>query len=336
MADNKPGLLLMCHGDFPGNFFTDPRNRRIYEDCVMAMEHVHEALDHPYGDDLTSLSHSMASSVASLIGLKKIKISYLRSGLPDIRRVIANASEKATGTIVCAGAAGLMMPGHNTLELFPGELDRIRQNSPASDIRYTGPCLDIDMATSIVQLSTEDALGGSPTIAAPSFDMNGKDDLSVVLVSSPDIDIRACDEAAEFARTATMLSNRSSRWHDAGICSETSDFMENVSARLQGLGFSAVEAGFIDFASPGIEDAALRLIDKGASHIVVTGVPTLLHRHPLSFINPDDAVKWLRSMIPYATISYLKHEPAFIARLLSGHVASKVLETRSNGARDKL
>ncbi len=37
------------------------------------------------GDDLMILSHSMASSVASLIGLKEIEVSYLRSGIPDIR-----------------------------------------------------------------------------------------------------------------------------------------------------------------------------------------------------------------------------------------------------------
>jgi hypothetical protein len=279
------------------------------------------------------LSRSMAASMSRQVRLKGIEVSYLGSGRPDIGQAIASTAEKGSRTIVCAGAAGLMMPCHGALEHLPGELCRIRQNSPGLDIKYTGPCLDVDKVASVIQLSTEYALSGCPEAADLPGAAIRHEDLSAVLVSAPDYSMRTYDDAtSEFARTATMLSNRSSRWHDAGVCSETSDFMENVSAKLHSMGFSAVEAGFIDFSSPGIEEAALRLLDKGAGHIVVTGVPTLLHRHPLSVINPDDAVKWLRTMIPYATISYLKPEPDFFAGLISGHMISKVLDAAHNGA----
>ena len=331
MADNKPGLLLMCHGDFPGNFFSDPRNRRIYEDCLEAMGQLHQG-DRPRNDDLTLLSHSIADSMAGC--LNGIEISYLKPGQPGILQVIASAAAKSSRTIVCAGAAGLMIPGHGTLEHVPGELRQVLHDSPALDIKYTGPWLDTDMAASIVQQSIEQSLGGYSVAAAPSCDIARHDDLSAVLISTPDHSIRNYDGAtSEFAREAAMLSNRSSRWHDAGIGSETSDFMQKVSATLHARGFSAVEAGFIDFATPGIDDAAMRLIDKGASHIVITGVPALLHRHPLSIISPDDAVKWLRAMIPYACISYLKPDPVFVARMLSAQMVSKVLDAGYNGAR---
>jgi hypothetical protein len=328
MADHRPGLLLMSHGDFPGNFFTDPRNRELYEDCLVAMRHIPEGdHDRPPDDDLTMLSHLLASSMSSQMGVKGLELSYLMSGGHDIEHAITSACEKAPGTIVCAGAAGLMMPGHGTREQVPGELLRVQRKNPLVDIRYTGPCLDADITADIVGLSTGYSLGCYPETEATSQLASNCDDLSVILVSAPKWDFGE-NMTADFARAAAMLSSRSSRWHDAGICSETSDFMENVSARLLSMGFSAVEAGYIDFASPGIEDAALRLIDKGASHIVVTGVPALLHRHPLSIVDPDAAVKWLRAMIPYATISYLKPEPAFIARLLSGQMVSKVLEAK--------
>ena len=331
MADNRPGLLLMCHGDFPGNFFTDPRNRKLYEDCLEAMGHIHEGeRDRPCTDDLTILSHSMVSSMAD--GINGIEVSYLKPGRPDMGEVIASTATKCPGTIVCAGAAGLMIPSHNTLEHVPGELRRVVQDRPALDIKYTGPWLDADMAAGIVQRSIEHALGEYRDTAASSGDIALNGDLSLVLVTTPDCNIRD-HTIAEFAETAAMLSNRSSRWHDAGICSEVSEFMENVSARLRARGFSAVETGFVDFATPGIEDAALRLIDKGASHIVVTGMPALLHRHQLSIISPDDAVKWLRAMIPYACINYLKPEPGFVARMLSGLMVSKVLDAGHNGAR---
>lgn len=319
----------MCHGDFPGNFFTDPRNRRLYEDCIAAMDSIRENdLDRSHNDDLTSFSHSLASSMANQIGLKEFEISHLKPGDPDIGQAIASMAENPRGTIVCAGAGGLMMPCHNTLKLIPGELRRVQQDNPALNLRYTGPCLDVDMAASIIWLSIKYGLGGFPEAAVPVHNLSMNEELNVVLISAPNCGIHD-SMAAEFTRNAAMLSNRASRWHDAGICSETSDFMENVSSKLQAIGFSAVEAGFIDISSPGIEDAALRLVDKGADHIIVTGVPTLLHRHSLSIIDPDDAVKWLRAAIPYAAISYLKPEPAFIARLLSGHVISKVLDTRS-------
>jgi len=333
MADNKPGLLLMCHGDFPGNFFTDPRNRRLYEDCFAAMGSIQEDdNDRLCNGDLAMFSHSIASSIAGC--LNGIEVSYPRPVRPDIGQTIASMAAKGSRAIVCMGAAGLMMPGHGTLEHVPGELRMVLQDHPSLDIRYTGPWLDANMAADIVQRSLEYALGHCPTDPASSREIAGSDDLSVVLVSTPDYSIRTYDDArSEFARIAAMLSNRSGRWHDAGIGSETVYFMENVSATLQARGFSAIETGFIDFATPGIEDAALRLIDKGASHIVVTGVPALLHRHPLSIISPDEAVKWLRAMIPYASISYLKPEPVFIARMLSGHMVSTVLDAGNNGTR---
>lgn len=334
MADNKPGLLLMSHGDIPGNFFTDTRNRSLYEDCLTAMGRFHQG-DHDgrlSNDDLTIFSHSIAASMAGSI--KEIEISYLKPAQPGIVQAIANAAAKSPRRIICAGAAGLMIPGHGTLERVPGELRSALHHSPALDIKYTGPWLDTDMAASIVQHSIEQSLGNCSAAAVRSYDMARHDDLSAVLISAPDHSIRTHDDAtSEFARTAAMLSNRSSRWHDAGIASVTSDFMENVSAKLRARGFSAVETGYIDFATPGIEDAALRLIDQGASHIVVTGVTTLLHRHPLSIISPDDAVKWLRAMIPYACIRYLNPDPVFVARMLSGHMVSKVLDAGRNGAR---
>ncbi len=333
MADNKPGLLLMCHGDFPGNFFTDLQNRKLYEDCLAAMEHDPEGgHDRLRNDDLGLLSHSMASSMTGCF--KGIEISYLKPGQPDIMQAITSAAAKGSQTIICAGVAGLMIPGHGTLEHVPRELLRVQHESPALDIKYTGPWLDTDMAAGIVQHSIEQAFGSCSEVAARSWDMVRHDDLSTVLISAPDHSIRTYEDAtSEFARTAAMLSNRSSRWHDAGVCSETLDFMQEVSVKLQSRGFSAVETGFIDFATPGIEDAALRLIDKGASHIVVTGVPALLHRHPLSIISPDGAVKWLRTMIPYARISYLKPDPVFVASMLAGHMISKVLDAGHNSPR---
>lgn len=328
MGGNKPGLLLMCHGDFPWNFFTDPRNRKLYEDCLETVGDISEsARFHTHDDEFSRLSSAMAASVADRIELNGVEVSYLGFKRPGVRQAIAHTTAKGSRYIVCAGAAGFMTPCHSTSEHVPGELQKVLRDNPALDVAYAEPCLDAGEAASLIQRSVEHAFGVSraePEQPLPIPDR--KEDTGVVLVSAPDYDIQPGDRrAAEFARTATMLSNRSFRWHQAGIGSEASEFMENVSTSLRDRGFSAVEAGFIDFASPGIGDAAMRLVEKGASHIVATGVPALLHRHPLSVVGPQEAVDGLREMIPYADIVYVKPDPEPIAGMLATHLTSKVL-----------
>jgi hypothetical protein len=155
----------------------------------------------------------------------------------------------------------------------------------------------------------------------------------MVLVSAPGYGIQGDGRAIEFARAAAMLSNRSYRWHQAGIGSEASEFMENVCASLRAGGFSAVVAGFLDFASPGIEEAAIRLADKGVNRIVATGVPALLHRHPLSVDGPQEAADRLRETIPYTDVVYVKPDPGPIAGMLAARLASQVMEALKTNRR---
>ncbi len=87
-----------------------------------------------------------------------------------------------------------------------------------------------------------------------------------------------------------------------------------------------MSAGFIDFASPGIDEAAMRLAAKGVSHIVATGVPALLHSHPLSVVSPQMAADWLRETVPYADVVYVKPDPGPVAGMLAARLVSKVLD----------
>lgn len=328
MGGNKPGLLLMCHGDFPWNFFTDPRNRKLYEDCLEAMGDISTGVSfHTHEDEFSRLSSTMAASVTDRIELNGVEVSYIGFRCPGVRQAIAHTTAKGSRYIICAGAAGFVTPCHSTSEHVPGELQKMLLDNPALDVAYAEPCLDAGEAAGLIQRSVEHAFGVSRVEPErPLSATDRKEDTGVVLVSAPGYDIEPVDgTAAEFARTATMLSNRSCRWHQAGIGSEASEFMGNVSSGLRDRGFSAVEAGFIDFASPGIEEAAMRLVEKGASHIVATGVPALLHRHPLSVAGPQEAADRLCETVPYADIVYVKPDPGPIAGMLSTHLTSKVL-----------
>lgn len=336
MGVKKPGLLLMCHGDFPWNFFSDTYNRKLYDDCFSAMIRAYEGARSWKDDEFTHLSDQIASTVDKQLDLNGIELSYLSCRRPAVKQAIAQTTAKGSRNIICAGAAGLMAPAHSTSEHLPGEIKRVIWDNPALDIVYAEPCIKVEDAALLTQRSIEYAFGDRWAVPGTAVDGRVEEDTGVVLVSAHGYDIDTeSSHAAEFMRAAAMLSSRSGRWHDAGIGSEAAEFMSGISSKFQSQEFVAVEAGFIDFSSPGIEEAALRLMDRGAGYILAAGMPALLHRHPMSVVSPSMAVEWLQATFPYVDIVYVKPDPAPIADLLGARIASNILDAQRKGERIK-
>jgi hypothetical protein len=333
---DRPGLLLMCHGDFPDDFFTVAEHKALYQKCLYELDLLHDNVHYhkPSADDeFTLMGQQVAAHISAGLGLDNLELSYLSLKSPGVRQAVYKAALKGPGKIICAGAAGLMVPGHGVSESLSSGLKGIIRDNPALDLTLAPSGIEAGEIAMLIRRSLEHAFNGSLGTGEPRRSAGaGLEDAAVVLISSPDYDAanRASPGTASyFSNVFAMLSEMSKEAHMAGGRSGLTELMGVAASSIEG--FHAVEAGFMDFALPGINEAAARLIDAGSTHIVATGVPSLLHKHPYSLSGPSEAVERLRKALPDTGIIYIKPDPEPIASSIADILMARVLEAERSG-----
>jgi hypothetical protein len=325
----------MCHGDFPDGFFTVAEHKALYRKCLYELDRLHDGA-HFYepsmDDEFTLLGRQVAAQVSSGLSLDNLELSYLSLKSPGVRQAVYKAALKGPRKIICAGAAGLMLPGHGVSESLPAELKNIIRDNPALDLVQAAPGIEAGDVAMLVRRSLEHAFKGfSAVYESRQRPGEALGDAGVVLICSHDYNTikRSPDAPGNFPGFSVMLSNMSKAAHKGGGTSRAVEFMRGVASSFEG--FHAVEAGFIDFALPGIRQAAARLVEAGSTHIIATGMPSLLHRHPYSLMGPSEAAEWLRRALPDTDIIYVKPDPEPIAGGIADILMARVLEAEECG-----
>ena len=326
---------MMCHGDFPDDFFTVAEHKALYQKCLYELDSLHDnaRFYKPSPDDeFTRMGRQVAARIATGLCPDSLELSYLSLKSPGVRQAVYKTALKGPGKIICAGAAGLMVPGHGVSESLPSELKGIIRDNPALDLMLASPGIGAGEMAMIIRRSLEHAFNGpGGGEERPPEEGSGLEDAGVVLVCSPDYDAinRSCGASSDFSSVSARLSDLSKAAHMGGGASGTTGLMHAVASSMGG--FHAVEAGFMDFVLPGINEAAAKLVDAGSTHIVATGVPSLLHRHPYSLSGPSRAVERLRRALPDINIIYVKPDPEPIAGSIADILMARVLEAERSG-----
>jgi sirohydrochlorin cobaltochelatase len=159
----------------------------------------------------------------------------------------------------------------------------------------------------------------------------GLEDAGIVLICSHDYDAISGNPGAsgDFSSFSARLSDMSKAAYMAGGRSASTELMRAAASSIGG--FHAVEAGFMDFALPDVVEAASRLVDAGSTHIVASGAPSLLHRHPYSLSGPSRAIERLRRALPDTSIVYVKPDPEPIAGSIADMLMARVIEAERSG-----
>lgn len=337
MCYDRPGLLLMWHGDFPEGFLDSERHMALYRKCLLARDALQNQAfyDKPhFEDDLARAGLYIAYHLLSRLKPDHLELSYLSLRSPGIRQAIYRTASRGARRIICAGAAGLMLPGHGATESLPAELTKVIRDNPALDLVIAGPALDGDDIARIVRQSLESTFHGlEGKWKMPERSFRCMEEKGIVLVCCHDhVSVPGSEAAAgNLAGVSSQLSETSKEAYGSGECA-IGGLLRSAGPELAKAGFHAVESGFMDFALPDVSEAAGRLLDAGCTHIVAAGVPALLHRHPYSCGGPSESVELLKKEMPETSIVYVKPDPEPIAPYLADVVMSRVLEADESGA----
>ncbi len=328
----------MCHGDFPDGFLSVARHMALYQKCLLAIEGVRDPIYYhrpPEDDEFTRMGRSIASLLSSGLKPNYLELSYLGLKSPGVRQAVYRAASRGSGRIVCAGAAGLMIPCHGASVTLPYELKTIMRDNPALDMTLVPAALDAGEIAALLRRSLAYAFTGRSDAGKGSGGGCGSlEDTGVVLICSPDYGLvnHGSPVAIEaLASASATMSDMSRATYMHGGRSRAADIMCSAASLLKGKGFHAAEAGFIDFALPDLKEAACRLIERGATHIVATGMPSLLHRHPYSIAGPTTAIERLRKALPNVNIVYVKPDPAAISESVAEKLMTGVLDAERGG-----
>jgi sirohydrochlorin cobaltochelatase len=324
----------MCHGDFPDDFFTAAKHKALYQKCLYELSRLRDDAHFykPSPDDMfTRMGRQVSGLISTGMELENLELSYLSLKSPGIRQAVYKAAMKGPGKIICAGAAGLMVPGHGMSESLPHELKGIVRDNPALDLVLAPPGIGAGKIALLIRKSLEYAFRGSCSGDRQRSPGASLEDSGIVLVCSHDYGAinRSPGASGDFSSVSARLSDLSKAAYMAGGRSASTELMRAAASSIGG--FHAVEAGFMDFALPDVVEAATRLVDAGSTHIIASGTPSLLHRHPYSLSGPSRAVERLRRALPDTSIIYVKPDPEPIAGSVADVLMARVLEAERSG-----
>lgn len=262
------------------------------------------------------------------------EIAYLGFRRPGIREALYRAVSAGARTIVCLGAAGLMLPGYSTSVHLPAAVKMVTADNAGLEVLYGEPGLNAHIASSLIMASVERALCGSGTPPHPSWDMPRiSSDTGVLLMAAPDYpsaSARSDLMAETFAINSRRLSE-ASKSATIECCSELTRYMALLANCLEATGaFCAVTPGYIDYASPGLEAALDHLITAGSGQVIATAMPALLHRSAFSWTDPTRAIDELKKSRDIDMI-YIKPDPVYMSREIAAILQVKALEARVRG-----
>ncbi len=334
MRYDRPGLLLMWHGDFPDGFLDTEQHMALYRKCLFAKDVLESQAfydTHHFDDDIARAGLHIAYHLLSRLKPGHLELSFLSMRSPGIRQAIYRTASRGAARIICTGAAGLMLPGHGTSESIPAELKKVFMDNPALDLVIAGPALDGEDVARLTRQSLEFTLYGRACKGKlPGRSFMCLEELGIVLVCCHDFFTGKSAAVTKLAGTSSQLSEMS-REACEGKEYDMGGFLGTAGSKLSGAGFHAVESGFMDFALPDVREAARRLLDAGCTHIVAAGMPALLHRHPYSCGGPSESVERLKKEMPGTSIVYVKPDPEPIAPYLADVIMSRVLEADEQG-----
>ncbi|HTY89848.1 MAG TPA: hypothetical protein VMC84_01600 [Methanocella sp.] len=334
---DRPGLLLLWHGDFPDGFLDSEKNMVLFQQCLLARDILQSQsfYDKPrFDDDYALAGLHIAYHLLSRMKPDHLELSYLSLRSPGIRQAVYRTAARGARRIICAGASGLMLPGYGADKILPLELNKVFRDNPALDLLATEPAIDsVDIVRIVQQSLAYTFHGQAGKWKMPGRSFRSMEERGIVLVCAHDPASVSGSIAAlnNFARASSEISKLSREACMGGCCPAIGGLLRQAEAQLRAGGFHAVESGFIDFALPDVSEAARRLVDAGCTHIIVTGATALLHRHPYSCGGPAESVERLKNELPDANIVYVKPDPGPIAPYLADVVMSSVLDSDENG-----
>lgn len=334
MRNDRPGLLLMWHGEFPDSFPETEKHMALYQKCLFAKDVLESQAfydTHQFDDDIARAGLHIAYHLLSRLKPGHLELSFLSMRSPGIRQAIYRAVSRGTGRIICTGAAGLMLPCHGASESIPAELIKVLRDNPALDLVIANPAIDGEDVARLTQQSLEFTLRGrAGRWKIPERSFRCLEELGIVLVCCHDFSMVKAPAVTELTGASLQLSEMSREAYGGKEC-DMGGLLRSAQSKLLKAGFHAVESGFMDFAFPDVGEAAGRLLDAGCTHIVLAGMPALLHRHPYSCGGPSESVDRLKKEMPDTSIVYVKPDPSPIAPYLADVIMSRVLEADEKG-----
>jgi hypothetical protein len=329
IPDDRPGLLLLCHGDPPEAAMADPEGRRLYTGCAELYELMASEIAVMPGSDLFS---SLNGSIASFLSSESdgpVEQACLGFGRPGVREAMFRLVARGSRSLVCVGGAGLVLPCQGAAVHLPEAVGQVVAENAGLDVSCARPGSNPHVAAALVMASIEGALKGCGIPPGPSWEtprIGG--DTGVIVVSAPDPSkaLAACSrQSASYVTAARRLS-------DYLLAKPTESptriekFMADVAESLEASGaFCAVRTSYLDFATPVIEAAADGLVKAGARQIIAAGMPVLLGRHPFSYADPACAIDRLKKKCP-ADLVYVKPDPQSCAQEIAAMLHMNVLE----------
>jgi hypothetical protein len=287
-----------------------------------------EFIARPGNDLLAGMNESIAAFLSSESD-GPVEQACLGFHRPGVREAMFRLLSQGSRSIVILGGAGLVLPGQGATVHLPATVGQVVADNAGLDVCCALPGANPHVTAGLVMASIEHALTGQGMAPGPSREaprIGG--DTGVLVVSAPDpvkALARGGRQYACYLATAKRLSDNMQAMSTASRTA-ISQHLSDVAENLAGSGaFGVVRTGYLDFAAPGVEAAADELVKAGSKQIIVSGMPALLSRHPLSWADPSDIVDRLKKNCP-ADLVYIKSDPEACTQEIAAMLRMNVLE----------
>ena len=328
------GILIIQHGDFPFDFIE--KHKEMYERVEGIMEKLSEesqSLPHTPENDPHGADTEKLASVLQTAGYD-VAIGYLDFALPTISNAAKALISKGHKKIVFACAPGLMMRSSHSLIDVPEVLRELKESNPGIEMIYARPGIPYELIVKAFLKKINVEMG----IPAEREQLNLKANhpgTGVVLVAHGDVphdfitkNIGVMQEAEKHAHHWSEMVKQWPR-------SEENDpnYYDTIvlKVKLRELFWPVpLEVGYMEFASPDIDEAFEKLLVTGPKKVIISGGTAFFGRSSHSLLDIPEAIDRLKARYPGVDIVYAHPDEGLVMGELAKAVSFKV-EQALNG-----
>ncbi|CAJ37836.1 predicted cobalamin biosynthesis protein (CbiX-like) [Methanocella arvoryzae MRE50] len=300
------------------------------------MEHLSEEsrkLTHTHENDPHGADTEKLASVIRAAGYD-VEVGYLDFSLPTIADAVVALTARGHKKLVFACAPGLMMRSSHSLLDVPEVLREIKEKNPGLEMLYAMPGMPFELIARAF-VKKVNAASGAPSDKEQVNLKAIHPGTGVVLIAHGDVPHDFIVRNAGVMADAETHAHRWSEMVKDWPRSEENDpnYYDTIvlKVKLREMFWPVtVEVGYLEFASPDIDEAFGKLLAAGARKIVFCGGTGFFDRSSHTLIDIPEAIEKLKARHPDIEMVYAYPDVDLVMSELARAVVFKI-EQAING-----
>ncbi len=321
------GIIIVQHGDFPFDF--KKKNKDMFKFIKQMLGEISQETrqiarnpDDPYSFDMQKIK----DSIQQCGDIKHLELGYMEFSSPTIAEAVEKIASKGVKKIILVNSPGIFMRSSHSLLDIPPIIEQIQSTHPDLELVYAPPGGFLDEIADVMVKRINKAINKSCS-QCKIINICIPEEYGVVLIAHGDVPLSYLEKmdmnmAEEHLEKWSEMVRKWPRNEKNDPLSHDTQILEKY-IKEKG-GYPNFEIGNLEFASPTLEEALDKVLERGADKVIFIGGTGFMDRSSHSLVDIPEAIEKLQKTHPSVEMTYQKPDIDLVCTELAQIITSKL------------